>query len=132
MSAQQILFKNPHLPLVSPYVYLPQLTTPEAHIPLLILSLLHDFSPSPKFFSFFFFFFFFFFFLLFRFAPVTYGCSQARSRMEAAATGHSQSQDPGQVCNLHHSSWKRLTLSPLSRARNRTQIFMDISHVYFC
>ena len=35
--------------------------------------------------------------------------------------------DPSRVCNLHHSSWQRQILNPLSEARDQTHIFMDTS-----
>ena len=34
--------------------------------------------------------------------------------------------DPSRVCDLHHSSWQRQILNPLSRARDRTCILMYI------
>ena len=37
--------------------------------------------------------------------------------------------DPSHVCDLHHSSWQRRILSPLSEARDRTRILMDIRFV---
>ena len=35
------------------------------------------------------------------------------------------------ICNLHHSSWQRRILNPLSRARDRTLILMDTSWVCY-
>ena len=35
--------------------------------------------------------------------------------------------DPSLVCNLHHSSWPRQILNPLSEARDRTCILTDTS-----
>ena len=40
--------------------------------------------------------------------------------------------DPSCVCNLHHSSWQHRILNPLSRAKDRTHIFMDTSQIRFC
>ena len=37
--------------------------------------------------------------------------------------------DPSHVCNLHHSSWQRQILNPLSEARDRTLVLMDTSQV---
>ena len=37
--------------------------------------------------------------------------------------------DPSHVCDLHHSSWQRWLLNPLSEARDRTCILMDTSQV---
>ena len=38
-------------------------------------------------------------------------------------------QDLSCVCNLHHSSWQRLILNPVSEARDWTRILMDTSRV---
>ena len=38
-------------------------------------------------------------------------------------------QDPGQGCDLHHSSRQRQILNPLSEARNQTQTLMVPSWV---
>ena len=35
--------------------------------------------------------------------------------------------DPSLVCNLHHSSWQRGIVNPLSEARDRTCILMVTS-----
>ena len=35
------------------------------------------------------------------------------------------------ICDLHHSSWQRRTLNPLSKARDRTRILMDASQICF-
>ena len=45
-------------------------------------------------------------FVLFRAAPAAYGSSQARGRIRAAAAyaTATATQDPSQVCVLHHSS----------------------------
>ena len=37
--------------------------------------------------------------------------------------------DPRRICDLHHSSWQRQILPPLSEARDPTHILMDISGV---
>ena len=37
--------------------------------------------------------------------------------------------DPSCVCNLHHYSWHRWILNPLSEARGQTHILMDTSQV---
>ena len=41
-------------------------------------------------------------------------------------------QDPSHICNLHHSSWQRWILNPLSTTRDRTHSLMDTSWVHFC
>ena len=70
------------------------------------------------FFVFFFFvFFLFFLFLLFLWAaPATYGDSQAKGLIGAAATGPRATamRDPSRVCNLHHISRQRRIVNPLS------------------
>ena len=54
-------------------------------------------------------------------APTAYGDFQARGSIRATAAG------------LHHSSWQRRILNPLSEARDRTQILIDInSLVRYC
>ena len=40
-------------------------------------------------------------------------------------------QDPSHVCDLHHSSWQRWILNPLSKVRDRTYNFMVPSRVRF-
>ena len=37
--------------------------------------------------------------------------------------------DPSHVCSIHHSSWQRQILNPLSEAKGGTHILMDISRV---
>ena len=37
--------------------------------------------------------------------------------------------DPSRVCDLHHSSWQRQILNPLSEARDRTCVLMDTSRL---
>ena len=58
-------------------------------------------------------------FFLFRAAPVALGRSQARGLMRATAAG------------LHHSSWQRRILNPLSEPRDRTHILMDTSQLCY-
>ena len=38
-------------------------------------------------------------------------------------------QDPSRNFNLHHSLQQRWILNPLSEARNRTPVLMDVSQV---
>ena len=38
--------------------------------------------------------------------------------------------DPSHICDLHHSSQQRQILNPPSRARDRTQAFLDTSRVF--
>ena len=39
--------------------------------------------------------------------------------------------DPSHICDLHHSSWQRRILNPLSEAKDRTRILMDTSQIIF-
>ena len=41
-------------------------------------------------------------------------------------------RDLSRVCNLHHSSWQRRILNPLSKARDWTSILKDTTQVRFC
>ena len=71
--------------------------------------------------------FFIFVFRLFRATPTACGSSQARSRIGAVTIGlhHSHSNsgfDP------YHGPWQQI-LNPLSRARDRTPILVDVSRV---
>ena len=64
-------------------------------------------------------FFFFVFFLFLSAAPAAYGGSQARGRIGAVAAGLRQSHsnaesEPRLRPDLHHSSWQRRILNPLS------------------
>ena len=47
--------------------------------------------------------------LFFRAVPVAHGGSQARVELELQLLAYATTtatQDPSQVCNLHHSSWQ--------------------------
>ena len=39
--------------------------------------------------------------------------------------------DPSYIFDLQHSSWQHRILNPLSKARDRTCILMDISRVHY-
>ena len=39
--------------------------------------------------------------------------------------------DPSCLCALHHSSWQRQILNPVSEARDRTCVLMDGSQICF-
>ena len=61
------------------------------------------------------------FFFLFMAIPVTYGSSQAKGRIGAAATGlhHSRNNtDPSHICDQHCILWPHWILNPLSEARD--------------
>ena len=49
-----------------------------------------------------------------------------------AYTTATATQDLSRVCNLHHSSWQRQSLNPLSKARDRTHNLMIPSWIRFC
>ena len=57
-----------------------------------------------------------------------YGNSQAREWIGAYTTA-TATQDLNHVCDLHHSSWKYPILKPLSEARDRAYVLMDLSQV---
>ena len=48
-----------------------------------------------------------------------------------ACTTATTTQDPSYSCDLHHSSWQRWILNPLSKARNGTQVLMDAGWVHY-
>ena len=55
--------------------------------------------------------------------PSAYGGSQAKGPIEVVAAGlHQSHSNAGSVCvcSLHHNSWQRRVLNPLSKARDRT------------
>ena len=75
------------------------------------------------------------FFCLFRATPTAYGSSQARGQIGPVAAGlpHSHSN----VRSKRHlpptpQLTATLILNPLSKARDRTRILMDISQLCFC
>ena len=72
--------------------------------------------------------------LLFRATPAAYGGSQARSLIGAVATGlphsHSNSGSELRLQPAPHS-WQCWILNPLSKARDRTCILTDASHIHF-
>ena len=68
----------------------------------------------------------------FKAASVASGSSQAKGAIRATASclHHSNSKpDPSHIYDLHHSSWQRRILNPLSRARDRIHILMDTGWV---
>ena len=60
-------------------------------------------------------------------SPAAYGSSQARGQIATATATCGWSH----VCKLHHSSWQRQILYPLSEARDRTCVHMDTSQIRF-
>ena len=49
-----------------------------------------------------------------------------------AYTTATEMRDPSHVCDLHCSSWQRQIPNPLSMARDRTRILMDIHWIHYC
>ena len=78
---------------------------------------------------------FFFVVVVFAFSratPTAYGDSQARGPIGAEATGLFQSHsntNQSRVCNLHHSSWQRQMVNPLSKPRDQTHNLMVPSRI---
>ena len=73
-------------------------------------------------------------FYFFRAAHATYGSSQGRGWIGAAAARLHHSHTTcylSCVCNLHHSWWQHWILYPLSEARDWTCILKDISWVCY-
>ena len=67
-------------------------------------------------------------FLLFRATPAAHRGSQVRGRIETTAYATATAMwDPRRFCDLHHSSWQRQILNPLSKARDGTLILTDPS-----
>ena len=62
---------------------------------------------------------------------MVHGGSQARGPIRAYARATAM-PDLSHVCDLHHSSWQRRTLNPLSEARDRTRNLMALSCIRFC
>ena len=76
----------------------------------------------------------FFFFGLFRAVHVAYAGSQARGWIAAIALVYTTAitmPDLSCICDLHHSSWQRWILNPLSEAKDWTCILMDICQICF-
>ena len=56
----------------------------------------------------------------------------AESELQLLATATATAMlDLSHICNLHHSSLQRRILNPLSKARDRTCILMDLSWVHY-
>ena len=75
-------------------------------------------------------FFFFFYFSgqhLWHMEVPRLGSNQSYTTATATAT-----QNPSHICNLHCSSRQCQILNPLSEARDRTHVLMDISQVHYC
>ena len=71
---------------------------------------------------------------IFRADPVAHGGSQVRGLIGATGANlyHSHSNVGSScVCDLHHSLWQHWILNPLSEARDRTHILMDVNWVCF-
>jgi len=55
-----------------------------------------------------------------------------KSELQLLATATATAmQDWSCICNLHHSSWQRWILHPLSEAKDQTHILMDPSKVCY-
>ena len=77
--------------------------------------------------------FFFFFFLRPHLQHVEVPGLEVESKLQLLAyTISTATWDPSHVCNLHHSSWQRWILNPLSKARDQICNLMDTSQICFC
>ena len=77
-------------------------------------------------------FFFFFFFLLLGPHPWHMEVPRlgVKSDLEPPAyTAATAMQDLSRICDLHHSSWQRQTLNPLSEARDPTASWFPVGFV---
>ena len=66
--------------------------------------------------------------LLFRAAPMAHRSSQARGQLELQLLAYTTATimwDQSCICDLHHSSWQRCILNPLSEAMDQIHVFMD-------
>ena len=54
------------------------------------------------------------------------------SELQLPAYTTATTQDPSCVCYLHHSSWHRRILNPLSKARDHTCNLLVPSRICFC
>ena len=54
---------------------------------------------------------------------------QSELQLQATATATATEH---QICHLHHSSWPRWILNPLSEARDRTPNLLVLSRIHFC
>ena len=87
-----------------------------------------------QFFFFFWFVCFCFCFCLIRAAPMVCGSSQARGLNRSCSYWPmpvTTIWDPSRICYLHHSSWQRWILNPLSKARDWTHVLMDTSWIHY-
>ena len=79
---------------------------------------------------------FFFFFVFFRAAPSAYGGSHARGPIRTVAAGlhhsHSHTRSEPWLWPIYHSSQHCRILNPLSEARDRTHVLMNISQIRVC
>ena len=69
--------------------------------------------------------FFFFVFCLFRATPAHMEVPRQGVKWELQLPAYAiatATQDPSCVCDLHHSSWQRQILNPLSEARDQTRV----------
>ena len=98
---------------------------------LILYSLFSPLSLLVAFFlSFFFLFFFCFLGLHPRYMEVPRLGVKSELQLPTTATATTTAMpDPSRICDLHHSSWKRQILNPLSEVRDSTHILMDASQV---
>ena len=64
--------------------------------------------------------------------PAACGDSEAKDLIRAVAAGYARDTamwDPSRVCNLHHNSRQCQILTPLSKAKDRTCVLVDIRFI---
>ena len=75
------------------------------------------------------------FFFLFRAAGVACEVPRLGFKLELQLLAYTTAKgtgDPSSVCDVHHGSWQRQILNPLSEARDQTCDLMDPSQVCYC
>ena len=98
---------------------------------IVILPYTHCVWEKVAFLSFFLFFFFFVFLGLHSQLMDVPRLRVDLGRVPLALTPAHAMQDPSCVCGLHHGSWQRWILNPLSDARDQICILMDTSQIDF-
>ena len=95
-------------------------------------------TPYHYYYYYFFFIFIFYFFFAFCFLGLQPWHTEVprlgvKSQLQLPAyTTATATQDPSQICDLHHSSRQQWILNPLREVRDRTRNLMVLSWICFC